>query len=239
MRCAFVVVQFCLDASVRPSLIELSPGQRTVSEYSSTVRKHGQVDQNTNPLQFWEARRVSKPHTSAKIKFTSNFDPMEQWSEFKVVELWQPANNNIGAAYVCSPARSVQTSNAVAHSCRTVLVFIHPQHVNKKADVKWRDETSAPYEQTSLARKSTPRNRSSLIAVRNFQRVSLGIQSEGYKKAYLKKKNQNAPRPSEHPPVRGKKCQNVQVGSYRLQIQNLFMAVKRVPLYGSNIGSTV
>ena len=25
---------------------------------------------------------------------------------------------------------------------------------------------------------------------------------------YLKK-NQNAPRPSEHPPVRGKKCQNV------------------------------
>ena len=33
---AFVVVEFCLDASVRPSLIELSPGQRTVSEYSST-----------------------------------------------------------------------------------------------------------------------------------------------------------------------------------------------------------
>ena len=29
---------------------------------------------------------------------------------------------------------------------------------------------------------------------------------------YLKK-NQNAPRPSEHPPVRGKKCQNVYVGS--------------------------
>ena len=26
--------------------------------------------------------------------------------------------------------------------------------------------------------------------------------------AFLKK-NQNAPRPSEHPPVRGKKCQNV------------------------------
>ena len=26
-------------------------------------------------------------------------------------------------------------------------------------------------------------------------------------------KNQNAPRPSEHPPVRGKICQNVQVGS--------------------------
>ena len=29
----------------------------------------------------------------------------------------------------------------------------------------------------------------------------------------LSKKNQNAPRPSEHPPVRGKKCQNVYVGS--------------------------
>ena len=27
------------------------------------------------------------------------------------------------------------------------------------------------------------------------------------------KKNQNAPRPSEHPPVRGGRCQNVQVGS--------------------------
>ena len=26
---------------------------------------------------------------------------------------------------------------------------------------------------------------------------------------YYLKKNQNAPRPSEHPPVRGKKCQNV------------------------------
>ena len=27
------------------------------------------------------------------------------------------------------------------------------------------------------------------------------------------KKNLNAPRPSEHPPVRGKKCQDVYVGS--------------------------
>ena len=27
------------------------------------------------------------------------------------------------------------------------------------------------------------------------------------------KKNMNAPRPSEHPPVRGEKCQNVYVGS--------------------------
>ena len=30
---AFVVVEFCLDAPVHPSLIEMSPGQRTVSEY--------------------------------------------------------------------------------------------------------------------------------------------------------------------------------------------------------------
>ena len=30
---------------------------------------------------------------------------------------------------------------------------------------------------------------------------------------YFLKKNLNAPRPSEHPPVRGGKCQNVKVGS--------------------------
>ena len=29
-------------------------------------------------------------------KFTSTFDLIERWSEFKAVELWQPANNNIG-----------------------------------------------------------------------------------------------------------------------------------------------
>ena len=33
---ATVVLEFCVDASVRPSLIELLPGQSTVSEYSST-----------------------------------------------------------------------------------------------------------------------------------------------------------------------------------------------------------
>ena len=33
---ASVVLEFCLDASVCPSRIELSPEQRTVSEYSST-----------------------------------------------------------------------------------------------------------------------------------------------------------------------------------------------------------
>ena len=55
------------------------------------------------------------------------------------------------------------------------------------------------------------------------------------------KKNQNAPRPSELLPVRGKKCQIVYQDrrDHRFQIQNLFMAFKRVPLCGSNIGSTV
>ena len=33
---AFVVAEFCLDAPVRPSLTELSPGQSTAPEYSST-----------------------------------------------------------------------------------------------------------------------------------------------------------------------------------------------------------
>ena len=37
--------------------------------------------------------------------------------------------------------------------------------------------------------------------------VSLGVQLD-YRRVILKK-NQNAPRPSEHPPVGGKKCQNV------------------------------
>ena len=42
------------------------------------------------------------------------------------------------------------------------------------------------------------------------------------------KKIQNAPRPSEHPPVRGKKCQNVQVGS---------KAANTKPLHGIQTGS--
>ena len=42
------------------------------------------------------------------------------------------------------------------------------------------------------------------------------------------KKNLNASRPSEHPSVRGKICQNVYRWGHRLQIQNL-MAFKRVP----------
>ena len=40
-------------------------------------------------------------------------------------------------------------------------------------------------------------------------------------------KNQNAPRPSEHPPVRGKNVKAFR-WDHRLQKQNLFMAFKRV-----------
>ena len=43
------------------------------------------------------------------------------------------------------------------------------------------------------------------------------------------KKNQNTPRPSEHPPVRGENIKTFR-WDHRLQIQNLFMAFKRVPL---------
>ena len=42
------------------------------------------------------------------------------------------------------------------------------------------------------------------------------------------KKNQDAPRPSEHPPVRGENVKTFR-WDHRLQIQNLFMAFKRVP----------
>ena len=40
-----------------------------------------------------------------------------------------------------------------------------------------------------------------LFGTKNMVRVKL--------MATVFKKNQNAPRPSEHPPVRGEKCQNV------------------------------
>ena len=43
------------------------------------------------------------------------------------------------------------------------------------------------------------------------------------------KKNQDAPRPSEHPPVRGKNVKTFR-WDHRPQIQNLLMAFKRVPL---------
>ena len=44
---------------------------------------------------------------------------------------------------------------------------------------------------------------------------------------FFLKKNRNAPRPSEHPPVRG---ENVKAFRW-LQIQNIFMAFKWVPLW--------
>ena len=44
------------------------------------------------------------------------------------------------------------------------------------------------------------------------------------------KKNQNTPRPSEHPPVMGgEKMSKCLGGIKRLQIQNLFMAFEQVP----------
>ena len=43
------------------------------------------------------------------------------------------------------------------------------------------------------------------------------------------KKNLNASRPSEHPPVRGKNVKTFRWDHIRLQRQNLFMAFKRVP----------
>ena len=43
------------------------------------------------------------------------------------------------------------------------------------------------------------------------------------------KKNQNTPRPSEHPPVMGEKMSKRLGGIKRLQIQNLFMTFKQVP----------
>ena len=46
--------------------------------------------------------------------------------------------------------------------------------------------------------------------------------------AHCLKKNLNASRPSEHPPVRWKNVKTFR-WNHRLQIQNLFMAFKRVP----------
>ena len=44
----------------------------------------------------------------------------------------------------------------------------------------------------------------------------------------LLKKKLNAPRPSEHPPVRGENVKTFR-WDHRLQIQNLFIAFKRAP----------
>ena len=49
---------------------------------------------------------------------------------------------------------------------------------------------------------------------------------EGNSFVLFLKRNQNAPRPSEHPPVRGEKM--TFRWDHRLQIQNLFMAFERV-----------
>ena len=73
------------DSIVRPSLIELSPGQRTVSEYNSKevwARRLNlrRVRENRSGKRTCcnsgEPRRASKSHTSTK--FTSTLDRMEQ-----------------------------------------------------------------------------------------------------------------------------------------------------------------
>ena len=133
---AFVVAEFCLDASVRPSLIELLPGQGTVSEYNSSTEvwvrrlnlrrlRENRTGRRTC-CNSGELRRAPKPHTSTK--FTSTLDLMEQWSEVKAVKFWQPANDNIGAVSV---VLDVVYKLRVAHYCRAVLVFIHRERVNK------------------------------------------------------------------------------------------------------------
>ena len=53
---------------------------------------------------------------------------MEEWSEVKAVEFWQPAYDNFGAGSV---VLDVVYELRLAYSCRAVLVFIHQQCVNK------------------------------------------------------------------------------------------------------------
>ena len=53
--------------------------------------------------------------------------------------------------------------------------------------------------------------------------------------AWCLKKNLNTSRPSEHPSIRGENVKMLR-WDHRLQIQNLFVAFKRVP---RNVGSTV
>ena len=48
---------------------------------------------------------------------------------------------------------------------------------------------------------------------------------------FLKKNQNNTPRPSEHPPVRGKTVKTFRWDHNKLQIQNLFMAFQWVPLW--------
>ena len=51
-----------------------------------------------------------------------------------------------------------------------------------------------------------------------------------YIRYFFLKRNQNAPRPSEHPPVRGENVKTFR-WDHKLRIQNLFMAFERVPLW--------
>ena len=110
-------------------MLELSPGQSTVSEYSSTEvwmrrlnlrRLRENRTGRRTCCNSGEPRRASKPHTSTK--FTSTLDLMEQWSEVKAVEFLQPANDNIGAVSVL--VLDVVYKLRVAH-CGLCLCF-HP-----------------------------------------------------------------------------------------------------------------
>ena len=138
MQRVFVVAEFCLDASVRQSLIEMSPGQRTVIRV--LVQQYRSMGTYTEYKTFSEnrtSRRTccnSMGPTSIETAHTSknylDIYLMEQGREFKAaVEFWQPAN--IGAVSVCSFARVYKLREA--HSCRAVSVFIHRQCVNKKS----------------------------------------------------------------------------------------------------------
>ena len=48
-----------------------------------------------------------------------------------------------------------------------------------------------------------------IVATKLVMKLLEIIRRNGVKPTGFLKKNLNAPRPSEHPPVRGKKCQNV------------------------------
>ena len=58
--------------------------------------------------------------------------------------------------------------------------------------------------------------------------INVSVQYNGGFLTGILKKNLNAPRPSEHPPVREENVEMFRWDS-RLQIQNLFMVFKRVP----------
>ena len=68
----------------------------------------------------------------------------------------------------------------------------------------------------------------SLAFIICYQRPSPKTGTIGNVECSCLKKNQNTPRPSEHPPVMGGKMSKRLGGIKWLQIQNLFMAFKRV-----------